>query len=309
MTSPPYTVICREHDDRAAWLAARKLGIGASDAATVMGCGFLSEIELWAIKTGEVQAEDLIDQEDNRLHWGHEHEATILRNYSSPRYAGRPAERSGELLRSTLYPWAQATLDGWTEHGAHGRIPLEIKTAEVYQQDKWLEGPPERYWWQVQHQMMVTGAPAGSIACLLGVHSLVWADVERDDLAIARLVERCEAFWDRVERRDPPRPDGSESARRAIGAMFSEPEPRKVVRLDGEEWVDLDVRREAARARLYEVRAELDEIENALRMKIGNAEVAVLPDGTRYTLREITRPSHVVRGSTYRQLRRRAPRH
>ena len=45
--------------DRDLWLSLRLAGIGASDVASILGCGFSTLAELWAEKTGRAEPDDL----------------------------------------------------------------------------------------------------------------------------------------------------------------------------------------------------------------------------------------------------------
>ena len=53
----PLVIICK---DRAEWLEARKDGLGASDAAAVLGISpWKTNVQLWEEKTGLVVPEDI----------------------------------------------------------------------------------------------------------------------------------------------------------------------------------------------------------------------------------------------------------
>lgn len=286
-------------DDRDRWLAARRAGVGASEAAIVVGeSRWKNAPRLWAEKVGRV----VDDQVREYLEWGLRHEPTILAAYASERYAGRRVERAGALLRSTEHPWAMATLDAWTWRPDVGRVPLELKTAEVWRAEEWAEGPPADYAWQAQHQMLVTGAPVVSVACLLGVHRLVWCDVERDETMIRRLVRAGAEFWSYVERNEiPPGPiDGDLVVRLWPRDDGSELE------LDGE-FIDLDRERLALLDRKRETEARLREIDDAIKAALGPATRGVLPGGqVSFSFKAQTRREHVVKESTTRVLRRHA---
>lgn len=277
-----YSVVC-DSRDREAWLAARRSGVGASEAAALMGddprC---SLVQLWLRKVREEPPEQ---PSAEYLEWGLRHEPTIIEAYSSERYANRPALPAGQLLRSEAHSWALATLDAWAwpewlpVHTQTG-IPLELKTTEVWHADAWAEGCPRRYWWQLQHQMLVTGAPMASIACLLGVHRLVWCDVERDEEAVQRLIRAGERFWRYVETRT--RPPGPMDASSLVAAH-----PRHaagIVKLDGS-WIEVDQRRQALRKAIDADKRELAAIDDRIRGAIGVYERAVLPNGVTYTAR------------------------
>lgn len=285
--------------DREAWLRIRGAGVGASEAAIVVGESRRRTAgALWAAKRALLEPTDLeLDDEGDSpewLEWGLRHEPTILAAYGSDRYAGRISVSEGKLLRSKAHPWALATLDAWTLHPVHGWIPLELKTSEVWRADEWANGCPLEYEWQLTQQMLVTGRPAASIACLLGVHRLVWADVERDPMRIDRLVRAGERFWRYVETGEvPPGPLDS----RSLGAIY----PRDngdTIELPGA-LIALDEEREGLSERRRVIERRIDEIDGELRGAIGAYSLGLLPNGAAYTLR--------ANKNGTRSLRRRAP--
>lgn len=298
-TSPAFVDTGVRSDDREAWLRLRRSGIGASEAAALFGeHRWLSFGKLVAQKRG------LLDDdagEAERLEWGLRHEPTILSAYSSPRYAGRPAERDGRLIRSAVHPWALATLDAWTTHPTHGRIPLELKSAESWMADEWAEGPPPTYRWQAHHQMLVTDRPCCSIACLLGPHRLVWDDVERDETMIRRLVKAGADAWGLIQSDAPP-PGPHE--REVFLAFWPTEETGRVIELD-ETFARLDEEREELAATIKAAAARKETLDARLLEAIRDAERAVLPgERVEYSLKAQTRKAHQVKESTTRVLRR-----
>lgn len=273
----PYTVVCHSRD-REQWLAARRAGVGGSDAAALVGEDpRKSLVQLYLEKVADDPPEE---QSAEYLEWGLRHERSIIEAYNSGRYANRSTFACGELLRSTAHPWALATLDAWTTHDAYGEIPLQIKTTEVWHADEWADGCPRRYFWQLHHEMLVTGAPAASIACLLGVHRLVWCDVERDEQAIERLIRAGERFWGYVERRQvPPGPMDA----RSLTAAYPHSQTA-TVELDGQ-WIVWDDARALLKMRIDDDSKRLAEMDDELRGAIGRCERAVLPNGVIYTLK------------------------
>lgn len=271
-------------DDRGAWLRMRRASIGASEAAIVVGeSAWKTPARLWVEKRALIEGvEEDVDDGDmaEHLEWGLRHEPTILAAYSSTRYAGRPAERVGYLLRSHEHPMFTATLDAWCTHPEIGRVPLELKTSEVWRAEAWADGCPRQYWWQCQAQMLVTGAPGASIACLLGVHRLVWDDIARDDAAIARLVYAGRKFWDRVERGEiPPGPLDSPS----LHAVYPR-DDGAIVELDGT-FIEIDEERVGLHEQRKTIETRLEQIDNELRGAIGKASIALVGNGASYTLR------------------------
>ena len=292
----PYIEQCDAHD-RDRWLAMRRSGIGASEAAIIVGeHSRFSIAHLVAEKRGLFTPDD---DEKEFLAWGLRHEPAMIEAYSSSRYAGRRSERAGRLLRSTEHPWALATLDAWTMHPQHGRIPLELKTTD-WARDAWEYGPPPDFWWQVQHQLLVTGAPCGSIACLLGPHRLVWCDVPRDEAAIRRLVIHGREAWELItSNREPPGPYDRETF-----TAFWPREDGSSIELD-ERFASLDREREELKEIVRAQEKRLSTLDDELRAALKSATEGVLPGGrVRFSLKTIERKEHVVKATSYRQLRR-----
>lgn len=109
MTNFPSCTVVGRDIPREEWLASRATGIGASEVASVLGVGFQTPAEVWLRKVGLASDQDLA-AEVERIHWGVVLEPVIIAQYATPRYANRPTQRSGMLLRSNAHPWALATL-------------------------------------------------------------------------------------------------------------------------------------------------------------------------------------------------------
>ncbi len=284
---------------REAWLKQRQLGLGASDVASVLGCGFSTPAELWLEKTGRTEGDDLSAIE--RIAWGNRLEPVIIAAYSEPCYAGRPVERSGDLLRSTVHPWALATLDATTVHPVYGTIPLEVKKWSAFAAEAWADGPPEPYRIQVHAQMLVTGAPAASIACLIGGDRLVWCDVERDEPTIARIVMECSRFWGLVERDEMPPPDDTSEWARAFRVAVAE-EAESVASLgdDAAQWA---AELEEAKAAEKAAKIRVDRAKNEIVARLGSAPEGRFSDGSGFTYKQQARASYVVAEATFHVLR------
>lgn len=260
-------------DDRPAWIRARRTGIGASEIAAVLGESRWGDAgTVYARKVERVE-----DTEAEWLEWGLRLEPVILAAFSSERYAGRRANRDGRLLRSREHPWALCTLDAWQLHLHSGETyhPLELKTDRWG--TEWDKGIPTEYVWQLQHQMLVTGAAMASIAVLVGGSQLAWADVERNEAMIARIIRAGERFWQQVETRDMP-----ETIDHAALASVFRHEERRTVELSGVEWMIADAKRCEAAAVEKTARLEQVTINARIKRAMGHADVARLDDGTEY---------------------------
>jgi putative phage-type endonuclease len=243
------------YSTRDEWLAARRSGIGGSDAAAVLGLSrWRSPLDVYLDKTGEGG-----DTEDApAMYWGRRLERVILEAYVEQTGLAVDAPVGVyRMLRSSERPWQLYSPDGM----ASDRL-IEIKTART--SEGWGEPGtdevPDDYAIQVQHGMAVTGLQRCDVAVLIGGSDFRVYTVERDDALIAHLIAAEAAFWARVERRDPPPPRTYAEATRMWGR--SSP-PRAPVYATDEA--------EAAHRELVAVReqmATLTEREEALRAVI-----------------------------------------
>lgn len=179
-----------EMADHDKWLAARNSGIGGSEAAVIVGMNrWKSPFQLWMEKTGEVEPEDLSNNEF--VYWG-----TVLEQCVADRFAeltGKRVTRRG-MLQDEEVPYFFANVDRVIVGENAG---LECKTTNAYAKDAW-EGDniPDAYYCQCQWYMGVTGAEKWYIACLIGGNTFVWKEVARSDEDIAALREAAKAFWE-----------------------------------------------------------------------------------------------------------------
>ena len=293
----PYTAVCSS-DNEVEWLASRMTGLGASEAAGVCGeSQWDSPYAIWARKIGAVP--DTGDEKEC-MRWGHLLEPVILHEYQ--RRTGRTVRPSGMLLRSVAYPWALATLDGETRGDNEPWFhPLEIKTTNSYNADAWKDGPPRANYLQIQQQMLVTGAATATTACLIGGQRFVWADIERDEVAIAKIVARGTELWQHVIDRTPPEVDGSEATSEALSAMFSAAND-DVVSLAAD-LLDIADELEQEKAATKARKARIDELENRIKAALGRATRGILPDGRGFTYGTTNRAGFFVQPTSFRVLR------
>ena len=266
-----YEVICHS-EDRDEWLKARRLGIGGSDAAAVLGVSpFASPVSLFADKVmGEVQ------EETEPMEWGKLLEPVILAKFG--RETERETHGDGRLLRSTQHPFMQVTLDGlWTLPEREGFV--EVKNTRWHLRD----GVPEWYWIQIQHQFAVTGMKHGSFAALVMGSEFYWSDVLRDDEFINEtLIPQERAFWERVQNGGPtPAPDASEATRKALARIYSQPTGESI-ELPGDFIAD-DLRRQEIVQQLSALSTEQQGIDNGIKAALEDAVEGILPNGRTYT--------------------------
>lgn len=218
---PALRLVKTQDLDRDQWLQVRKGGIGSSDAAAAVGLNpYQSQLELWMEKTGRAPvappgdggADDL-----SPMYWGSLLEPIVAAHYT--RRTGHRVRRINAVLQHPEHPWMLANIDREVL-GAPDVQLLECKTAGIQGAWLWRDGAPEYVQLQVQHQLAVTGKQAADVAVLLGGQELQIFRIERDEELIAQLITLEREFWGYVERDQDPPADGSDSADRALRALY-----------------------------------------------------------------------------------------
>lgn len=191
--------------------------LGGSDAAAVLGQSpHMSNVELWEIKTGMREQEDI--SEKPYVKYGTEAEKYLRALFALdfPQYEVLYEENN--LWLNDRYPFAHASLDGWLvdQHGRKGI--LEIKTARP-KNGEWGDEIPQHYFIQVLHCLMVTEFDFAIIKSQIKydfsddvdevkaqtIHRLIErSDYEAD---IQYLAEQEKLFWDNyvIPKRRPDR--------------------------------------------------------------------------------------------------------
>jgi putative phage-type endonuclease len=263
---------------REEWLAVRKNGIGGSDAAAAVGLSpYMSQLELWLIKTGRDTHLPRPDPDDTAepIYWGTLLEPIVAAAYT--KQTGNRVRRINAVLQHPTVPFMLANLDREIVGVPDVQI-LECKTAGEFGARLWRDGVPEYVQLQVQHQLAVTGKHAADVAVLLCGQQLGVHRIERDDALIARLIPLEAQFWQYVTSDTPPRADGSESADRALRCLY----PGNTSTVD----LTDDRRLSAAFADLVAVRADIEAreqqeaaLKQTLQQAMGDASRAVFETG------------------------------
>jgi predicted phage-related endonuclease len=292
-----FTVLLHDLDDsqRDAWLQARQLGIGGSDAAPAIGLSeWRSPLAIWLAKTARLPHLEEDGSTENER-WGRRLEP-VLRDALAERLA-LPVEHTGALLRSDEVPLMVGTPDAFV-----GKTALaELKVVGPRMLGRWDAGPPLEVEIQALHYAAITGAERVYVAALLGgVHFEVWP-VDRDADTQRLLADQEVAFWRFVESDEPPPVDGRESTTRALEDAYPESVAGEAVELDEEArlWI---IRRRSAKEVQREAEERQAEAENALRLLLGSASVGLIAGG-----RVIERRSHMARKVDLDGLRAIAP--
>jgi putative phage-type endonuclease len=205
------------------WLARRKTGIGASEAAAVLDLHpYLSRMDLYAQKLGLLEGPD----ETEAMYWGKKLEPQLAEAYEER--TGRRVFDPGPYMIgvSMAHPMLIATPDLLTDDPVRGQGLVELKCVNRYKADEWQDDPPVAYQIQLQHQLYVTQKTWGSLAVLIGGNQFKWFDLERSDVFLAEYIKHAVAFWGHVERREPPPVD--RASLDTVKALFKDVAPRSI---------------------------------------------------------------------------------
>lgn len=144
---------------REKWLEARKKYIGGSDVACIMGLNpWKTNLQLYREKKGDVMPDDLSD--NPLVQYGIKAEEHIRALFELDHPELKVEYVPDNAWRNTKYPFASASLDGWTTDEKGRKGILEIKTATISSSQawaKWKDKIPDNYYCQVLYYLGVTG--------------------------------------------------------------------------------------------------------------------------------------------------------
>lgn len=210
----PAVIVCR---NRAEWQEARRDGLGASDAAAMLGISpWKTNVQLWEEKCGLTVPEDIGD--NPAVKYGNDAEP-LLRQFfllDHPEYG--QSFTPFKIIRHGEYPFISCTPDGeLLESATNRRGGLEIKTTEILSAGGWNHWKgriPDNYYAQVCHQMLATGWEFVELLVQIKYTTQTGEDrketrhykIERTDCLedIALVKREALRFWACVEQRKPP---------------------------------------------------------------------------------------------------------
>lgn len=205
------------YKDRAEWLEARKDGLGASDAPSLLGISpWKSNVELWEEKCGLAVPEDIGGKP--AVKYGNDAEP-LLRQFfmlDHPEYG--LSFTPYKIIRHSEHPFITCTPDGeLLESGTNRRGGLEIKTTEILSSIGWSHWKgciPDNYYAQVCQQMLAAKWEFVELLVQIKYTTQNGEDrketrhykIERADcLEDIALIEReAVRFWDCVQQRKRP---------------------------------------------------------------------------------------------------------
>ncbi len=294
-------VVTGSHDE---WLAARRTGVGASEASALFDdpdtgrCAspWITPLQLYERKVqaaGEEQVREATEQQEFGLVM-EPGVAELARRRLKVEIDSPPPFST---FRSVACPRMTASPDRFTIE-PRGVGVLELKTTEAWNRKNWLDGNgeteiPLHYQIQVQAQLGVLGLGFAWLAVLIG-HQCVVLPVERNDAFIEILRAKVADFWGRVERGEPPEPKPGDFG--AVKALNPRATAGKAIKLGTEFTVIADRWMQAVEQKKAAEDVE-DECKSAFALVMADAEVATLPDGRKFThknQRRVTEPAPVI---------------
>ena len=201
---------------REEWLRNRRKGLGGSDCSAVIGLNpYKSNVDLWRLKTGRTEQEDISDKPYVKYGTQAERHLRELFKLDYPQFDVGYVENNS--FYNPKYPFARASLDGWLTDDSGRKGVLEIKTSEISsasQRLKWKDRIPDNYFCQVLFYMAVIEADFavlkaqiktvidGDVRLETKHYKIERADVQGD---IDYLMNACKDFWQYVkDDRQPP---------------------------------------------------------------------------------------------------------
>jgi len=174
------------------WENFRRMKIGASDAPSIMGVGFLTPYKLWRVKLGFEEVEKNWAMKKGKELEPIARDAFIKETeiFVTPK-----------VVQHKELEWMIASLDGIS---FDEKTIVEIKCAGKDDHSKALSGMvPEKYYPQLQHQMYVVGLQSMYYYSFHNNEGCV-VKVERDDKYIDRLLEKEVEFLNCMLDFSPP---------------------------------------------------------------------------------------------------------
>ena len=164
--------------------------LGASDSAATIGMSrWSTPLEIWSIKTGQLDPEDISDKLAVKL--GNRLEEVVAELFTEA--TGKKVHRVNEAYTHKEYPFLKCHIDRKVDGE---RTILQCKTASAWKAREWEgEEIPHEYIIQEMHELAVTEYDVAYIAVLIGNQDFKWKRIERDEKAISQLVAKEVSFW------------------------------------------------------------------------------------------------------------------
>ncbi len=274
---PNIKAICEP--DTPQWLEMRKKGIGASEAAAVVGLSpWATPLEIFLRKTGQLAEKEQTDA----MRMGHLLEPVIWTRFGE--LTGIPVvTRPVGLIPHKQHDFILATPDAFVQPENEDLQVGESKSTSWRRAAEMGENPedvPMDWLVQVQQQLAVTELEVARMAVLLDGRTLLNFRIERNQNLIDALIDAETEFWERIKNNDPPPPNFTHTSMpRLIKELFGNVSEHRVVDLS-EEASQAVIRAMELKAQIKKIEEELGRVESTFKYEIGDAPIGVLPGRT-----------------------------
>ncbi|MGF6957968.1 YqaJ viral recombinase family protein [Paraburkholderia youngii] len=283
---------------REEWLAKRRKGIGGSDAAAVCGQSrYRTAYEVWMDKLGLTPLDDGANEQQR---FGQAMEAIAAQMFSER--TGLRLRRRNAIIHHSRWPFVAASVDRLVEGRREG---FEAKNVAYeywkYSGDWGEEGTdavPIEYLLQTQHYLLATGFERWHLGAVVGGNSLKCYVITPDPELHELMLDAERAFWDCVQRREPPAIDFEHP--RAIGLVkrLYPGTDGATINL-GDELIHWHRVRMEAEDRKKQDEAVIDACRARILEAMGDAAIGRLPDGGQYKRKNVHRAAYSVDACDY----------
>lgn len=184
---------------------SRRQGIGASDTSVILGFQAkwkkTEDVILEKLQTQISEAELEIGKKA-AVRMGRELEPLVLQKAAD--WLEKDLIKPVDTYRLKDYPWLTVNYDGIVEYDDQ-LVPVEAKCVTKFGEKNYdfdsIDGIPEYYYAQLQHQMLGLGANVGYLAVLrIDKWELAMFRIKRDESMIRHILSETYSVWQRVER-------------------------------------------------------------------------------------------------------------
>ncbi|WP_413102273.1 YqaJ viral recombinase family protein [Streptomyces sp. Inha503] len=211
--TPTGRLILPADADRAAWLTARRSGIGSSDVPAILGLVDLKPpLTVYYDKIGRD-----VDDAGEAAYWGTVQEEPVARRWAMQ---NRSVIRRVGLVAHVDHPHWMTTLDRRVtecplSEDEQAPCALEVKTRSAFKSAQWHAGAPDDVLAQMLWQIIVNGYEHMHYAVLIGGNEYHQGTVRADQYqdVMADVTVAVDRFWhEHVQAQVPPEPTGNGDA-------------------------------------------------------------------------------------------------
>ena len=303
-----YHIDKTKSDWREKWLIVRKKSIGASDSAAILGLNsYSSPLSVYLDKKNLIPEDD---EENIAAELGLELENFMRRKFIKWMVKNEDLDITVKevpyILQHNNIDFFTTTLDGIFKHPVKDKCILEIKTTTEFNREQWKDDEvPDKFYIQVQHQLMVTGWHWVYLIYLIGNRSIGVKIIERNEEVIKKMAKIDKDFWiNFVEKNIPPAPIGLDSDNKALKILYPNETPKVGIELTGKEEAEIilmmgivDKQKEIEKI----AKKENERAKQIIKAKIGVNEY-MIANGRKITFKTIEKEAYTVKGSSYRKL-------